>query len=94
LILQNIQRLLWIKLDAEKALLRQVKNKLSQVRSRFPNYRIKQAQGEPASEILRAQKEYDLIIMAPHNRRPMFPAFGRVTIRVLRRTHKPILVIP
>jgi nucleotide-binding universal stress UspA family protein len=59
--------------------------------------RIVVCEGYPAEEILRRADEYacDLIVMGSHGKGLLEHTFvGSVTHQVLRRTHKPVTVIP
>jgi nucleotide-binding universal stress UspA family protein len=59
--------------------------------------RIEVCEGYPSEEILRRADQYacDLIIMGSHGKGLLEHTFvGSVTHQVLRRTHKPVTVIP
>ncbi|OFZ31091.1 MAG: hypothetical protein A2622_00360 [Bdellovibrionales bacterium RIFCSPHIGHO2_01_FULL_40_29] len=48
--------------------------------------------GEPAAEIIKAAKKFDLVVMAPHRRRGLFSSFGSVTGKVVRAGTIPVLI--
>lgn len=50
--------------------------------------------GQPADEILKHSKEYDLIIMGNHEKGITHNFLGSVTKRVLKKSSTPVFVIP
>ena len=58
-----------------------------------PSVKIKVKSGDAAEEIVMVGKNYDAIVMRPHNHPGLFKKFGKVTAKVIRLADVPILII-
>ncbi len=67
-------------------------NKRKRFKSLFPRVPFKTVTGDVVSSILDESKKFDLIAIAPHNRKGIFSRFGSVTGKLVRAGDTPILV--
>jgi nucleotide-binding universal stress UspA family protein len=68
-------------------------NKRRRFQKLFPSVPFKAVDGDVAASILSESKSFDLIAMAPHNRKGLFSKLGSVTSKVVRTGETPVLVI-
>jgi nucleotide-binding universal stress UspA family protein len=62
-------------------------------RARNPGLKLKVVPGEAVEEIVSRAKNYDLVIMCPHNKSGILNTFGRVTAKVIRLSPVPVLIV-
>lgn len=67
-------------------------DKRKRFKALFPKVPFKTVTGDVISSILDESKKFDLIAIAPHNRKGMFARFGSVTGKLVRTGDTPILV--
>jgi len=71
-----------------------VAQKLARVfRLRNHGLKLKVITGEVVPEIISRAKNYDLVILSPHNKSGIFRRVGRVTAKVIRLSPVPVLIV-
>jgi nucleotide-binding universal stress UspA family protein len=68
------------------------REKQKRFRSVFPSVPLKEETGDVVDSIVSESKKFDLIAMAPHNRKGLFSKFGSVTGKIVRTGNTPILI--
>jgi nucleotide-binding universal stress UspA family protein len=58
-----------------------------------PGQKLKVVRGDVVNEIASRAKNYDLIVMSPHNKHGFFKTLGRTTAKVIRVSPVPVLIV-
>ena len=72
--------------------MRSEKEKQKRFASVFPRVPLKREEGDVVTSIINESKKYDLVVMAPHNRKGFLSRFGSVSGKVVRTGETPILI--
>lgn len=79
---------------ASLKIFRSVTQKLIRVFSlRNHGLKLKVITGDVVPEIVSRAKNYDLVIMSPHNKSGIFRRMGRITSKVIRLSPVPVLIV-
>lgn len=71
-----------------------LKKTMKQFISAGPRIELETVEGEdPAEKISQIGHQYDVIAMSPHQHPGLFSSFGKVTSKVMRLAHNPVLVV-
>jgi nucleotide-binding universal stress UspA family protein len=73
-------------------LVHRAKKALAALKSEFPKTKLASAKGDVVKNILKKEREFDLIVMRPHSHQEGFHPFGKITSKVIRSARGPVLV--
>jgi nucleotide-binding universal stress UspA family protein len=78
----------------EKQINQQAETGFKKIRAKHKGLKFFQGYGDPATEIIKRAKKFDLVALTPRTRRTHFATLGSVTTKIVRSLHEPILVFP